>query len=343
VNEQALTMQSKPTVVYDSDSEDEYGYEYRGDRPLCFRGKKNCKALIFFRGIHFLPSIFSKKERSNARKIFEMGMPIFSLASYKRSQSKCTDRYTKGESQDLVSISLKMRDRIINFKNRRDKFQHLYINSYNKFIEQFKCNPIVSTSEIFRPCGKYAYGTKFSANGIKKLRPEYDKNGKPKHPYLGKVYVMLVADGDVEKLGGYFVVHAHKNKRIKVSCHFSNNILSEREVSFPGFIPGNCVVFEKPVRLPSFSGEYKKYYAQKYGITKRSFKIIQGKLQKDLDKTDPEAPRKKLATVDNLITKVIEHTAEMLKNHIEKECREKNIEIVYKSFDNGFSPELPKL
>ena len=86
---QVLPMQN--TNVYDSDSEDDYGYQYFGDRPL-YIPRKNCKAVVLFRGIHFSPSIFGKKERSNARKLYEAGMPIFSLAAYKDSKSKCTSR-----------------------------------------------------------------------------------------------------------------------------------------------------------------------------------------------------------------------------------------------------------
>jgi len=171
----------------------------------------------------------------------------------------------------------------------------------------------------------------------------YREDGKPKHPYLGKVCVLLVDVSELSKLSPYFVVYAHANGRVKISTHFSNNILSEREVCFPGFVPGRCVLYEKVVRLPSFVGSYKAYYKEKYGITERSFKIIQGKLLKEPDKSDPETRRKRMVTVNNLIQKVILHTAKALQEHIEKECSKNKITIVYKGLTDGFVGKLPDI
>jgi hypothetical protein len=334
-------------IVYDSDSEDEDGYEYPDDRPLYFDEKNiedNCTAVVLFRGIHFSPSIFNKEERSKARRLREDGMTIFSLVSYDRSKLKCTSRYGKGESKDLFEISKNIRSKIIKFGDKRHNFQSAYINKFNKFLERFKGNPLISTSEVFQPGAKYAFGKIVSVPDGKRLKPEYDKNGKPKHPYLGKIYVILVATDDAEKLGAYFVACEHNSKRIKVSSFYAKNYLAAREVSFPGFIPGNCVVFEKPVRVPSFSGSYRKYYEKKYGITKRSFKIIKTKLTaKKPDQTDKEFAEKRLTAVDNFIKKIIQHNAKKLKNHIEEECKKNKISIVYKSFNDGFVSELPKL
>ena len=350
LNSDQLFSMNSMNSFYDSDSEDESDYEYEGYDNLEFFGKEESECVVFYRGIHFATSIFEKEDRSKARKNCKAGEPIFSLATYDLAEVKCTNKDEKIKKKTLVPIAEGIK-RFIMRQKRRDYFQERYSNNYNKFIwvlkakteSKLKKNPQVSTSESFTHAGKYAFGKKFFCDDFKKLKPEYDMTGKPKHPYLGKIYVILVDVSNLEKLNPYFVVHGHANKKIKISNHFSNNILSEREVSFPGFIPGCCVVFEKAVRLPSFAGEYRKYYEQKYGMTKKSFENRKGKLRKKPDKTDPEASRKRVTTVNSLIEKVINHMAETLQEHVEEECSKNGVNIVYRGLGDGFVDKLPDL
>jgi hypothetical protein len=321
-------------IEYDSDSEDEDDYEYEGCKSLQLSGKNKFKGVVLFRGIHFSPSIFGKKDRSRERRCCKADDSIFSLAVYDIASVKCTDRDKKVSSDVLTPIAEYVREQIIDLEDR-DEFQQNYTNKYNKFLAELTDrydvgsseNPQVSTSEEFVHAGRYAFGKKFLCKGVEKLKPEYDKTGKPKHPYLGKIYVVLMDISDKKRLSPYFVAFAHANKLIKVSSHFSNNILSECEVSFPGFIPGKCIVYEKAVRLPSFAGEYKVYYKKKYGITKRSFEIIKGKLTKTPKKTETEVVRKRGATVENLIKKVINHIDSVLRDHMIEECSKNEIKI----------------
>ena len=330
---------------YDSDSENEEGYQYNGYESLEIGQNEGPNSIICYRGIHFDKTKITKNQRSQMRRQTLPGQPIYSSAVYDLSDTNPMDQ--QANHQILSEIGNYVKKQITNLEKARHPFQQKYTNNYDGFHKSlnekkeifgnFKSskNPQVSSSESFRHAGKYAFGLKFLGMAAEKLDPEYNSNGKPKHPYLGKIYIILVDTSEVQDLDPYFVVHGHANNFIKISTHFSNDILSEREVSFPGFIPGKYVVFQTAVRVPSFLGEYKQYYLEKYGISERSFKVRKGKIKKG-EKTLK-------TTVKDLIEKIIQYTSQKLEKHVKKQCLIKNINIVYKDLDNGFSETLPDI
>ena len=268
---------------YDSDSEDERDYQYHGLPHLRLSQRQGTRCLAVSRGIHFSSTSFDKPQRSHMRRADESGWPIYASAAYDMAGVPL------GSQTDLdrvQAMAMRIREMIAGLPpEKRNEFQELYSNSYDAFhkklgkpdpkgiFAQFTSqkNPQVSTSETFLHGARYAAGMKYLGAGIEKLDPEYDGRGKPRHPYLGKLYIMLVDEARTRELEPYFVVWAHANAYIKISEHYSKNVLVEREVSFPGLIPGECVVLSTPVRVPSFAGEYKTWYADKYGISKRVF------------------------------------------------------------------------
>ncbi|MFH1643818.1 MAG: hypothetical protein ABIA74_01455, partial [bacterium] len=274
-----------------SDSEDEENYKYKGCDNLKISGYQGKRCIVFYRGIHFSPNNFGKQQISKLRRSSEIEKPIFSTATYDLANLNIKEDINLDDEEilnSLLTVSEELKKQINKLtKDQRNKFQQLYTNQYNKFHAQLKNlgfksnkNPQVSTSESFRHAGKYAYGQKFIGDGVKLLDPWYDENGKAKHPYLGKIYIILIDSSKIKELDPYFVVYGHANKKIKIFTHFSNNILSEREVSFAGFIPGECVVFEQIIRVPStITGEYKTYYESKYGLSKRSFSLMKNKIE----------------------------------------------------------------
>jgi hypothetical protein len=332
----------------DSDSEDAKGYKFTGYESFNFAGDHELKCMIFFRGMHFSSSKITKKQRSYLRRQTKSGNAIYSLAAYELANITPGDEI-KDESI-IKERAMGVKKQISELK-KRDVFQELYTNQFSKFNEQlkkhysscefaqifkdfsFKKNPQISTSEIPKHCLKYAFGKKHFESDTKILDPEYSVYGKPKHPYLGKIYVILVALSDIPELNSYFVVHGHANKKINVYNHYNNDILSEREVSFPGFIPGKYVIFEKAVRVPSFAGSYKPYYKKKHGIIKSIFE----KRQQELKSNDKTATTK---VVERIINKAIEHTGELLEAHIKKECNKHNITIYYKDLGDDYTAQL---
>lgn len=337
-------------LLYDSDSEDEEGYEYQGfsdfEIPEHLRGR-GC--LVLFRGIHFSRSFFTKEQRSHLRRTSLTGRPIYSSAVYDVSNIEFD---AEDFDEELVlENAIVIRDRIIRLSSaNRNRFQDLYVNKYENFHSKLEntseedeeifhgfdssMNPQLSFSEILLHPYKYAFGQKswMRSNGI--LEPEYDEFGEPKHSYLGEIYIVMIPIDEIEEIDPYFVVSSHARNKINISNHFSNNILSEREITIPGFIYGRYVVYSKAVRVPSFSWEeYQSYYEAKYGITQRSFKIQQTKLENHDFK------------YKNIIKKVFKHNSIKLMEHIQSVCAEaeNDVTIVYRDFALGFTTELPSL
>lgn len=331
--------------THDSDSEDEEGYTYHGLPEVVIPDDKDgttCIALA--RGIHFSPSKFTRSERSHMRRVNDAGQEIFSSAAY----DLANEPFNSQKKEKIKQKAIKIRNQIKHLKfQSRNVFQKIYSNQYDGFhkrlgtnsdggiFKQFESdkNPQVSTSEDFVHAGKYASGHKFLGTGVESLDPEYDASGKPKHPYLGKLFAILVSSDQIDEIDPYFVVHGHANDYITISNHFSKNVLIEREVSIPGLITGDCVLFSVPLRVPSFQGEYKPWYMQKFGISKRSYLSRQKLLaagNKDTVKT-------------LLMDVILPHCAKKMKEEIAKACAEKNITLVYKQLDGSFGQSLPSL
>ncbi|MCL5875408.1 MAG: hypothetical protein M1114_02980 [Candidatus Dependentiae bacterium] len=344
------TKLSKKTALqkinsYDSDSEDEEGYTYKGLPHLTIPADKNGKkCIVLSRGIHFAPSKFTRLQRSQMRRTNDEGSDIFCSAAYDLADKPLDSSDTEEVEEKAIEIREQIKDMEATDRN---KFQQIYSNQYDGFHDRLgtnrdggifapfesKKNPQVSTSEDFVHSEKYGYGLKYLGSGIESLDPEYDTTGKPKHPYFGKLFVILAAEDTLDELAPYFVVHGHANDAISISNHFSKNVLSEREVSIPGLIPGDCVVLSIPLRVPSFEGDYKSWYQEKFGISKSSYT----RRKKSILEGNKE-------TFKTLLTDVIlPHLADKIKDHIIKECKTKNIRLVYKQLNGSFGTTLPSL
>jgi len=343
---------------YDSDSEDERDYQYQGMPQVRLPNDPVKRYLFVSRGIHFSPTYIEKQKRSQMCKTDEAGMPIYPSAAYDIAGQPLG---SSDAPELLHQAGLQIRHIISSLpEKKRHMFQEIYSNNYDGFhnrlarpcaqgiFNQFTSqkNPQVSTSEYCPHSARYAAGVKFLGAGVKHLDPEYDGQGKPKHPYLGKLYVILIDEQRIGELSPYFVVWGHANNLIKVSDHFRKNVLVEREVSFPGFIPGECVVLSIPLRVPSFTGDYKPWYQDKYGLTSRVFnnkkKMIAGIAIKKGDKRT--ADELKTAGVQDLLEKyIVPHLAEKLFSHVRDECQKKGITLIFKKTTDGFGESLPDL
>jgi len=343
---------------YDSDSEDEDGYSYQGLPHIAPTVQRGSRCLFLSRGIHFARGSFSKADRSRIRRDNAAGQPIYASAAYDMAGVAVG---SEESPQQVQEKALQIRRLISGMPlDQRHTFQQLYSNSYEGFHKRLgtrqmagifrrftsKKNPQVSTSEYVLHSSKYAAGVKFLGNGVELLDPQYDATGKPRHPYLGNLFVIMVNIDDLVQLDPYYVVYGHANNVIKICTGYSRNILEEREVSFPGLVPGRYVVFSVPVRVPSFVGEYKSWYQNKYGISKRVFEnkkkaIITGKVKKD-DKRSVVEVRE--AAVRGLLEiYIVPHLNEMVTAHVERECQERGIVLQYKKLDDGFGTVLPSI
>jgi hypothetical protein len=306
---------------YQSDSEDEAGYSY-GGLPALSDELPNGPVVLLGRGIHFSTS-FSKKNISESRRKNEKGVPIYARAAYECSE----------QAQEVEKIRRLISDLP---KEKRCELQEEYVKSYSSFLRKFLHNPLISTSEDLEHAARYAAGLKF--NGL--LKPEYDKYGKPKHPYLGKLFVILMPQERVADLDPFFVVASHANGDITIPSYPSKNLLAEREVTFPGLIPGDCVVCSVNVRVPSFKGEYKDYYNKKYGLTSQIYSRRKKRFTKPgrFQFESNECAKTLLKDV------IIPHVANQLLTHVNELCHSSATSIVYKDLSpSGFSESLPTL
>lgn len=344
--------------VYDSDSEDEDGYEYKGFPGLDIPDACAGECIPLARGIHFSPTKFTKEDRSRMRRPDDPGIPAFSSAAYDLAGIPLGSTKNTGA---VLAKALEIRELITRMPEAdRARFQQLYSNQYDGFHRrlgtnegngvfqpfQSKFNPQVSTAENFFHAEKYASGMKYLGADVELLDPEYDDKGKPKHPYLGKLFVMLVQKDKLEELDPYFVVQGHAADDITISTHFSKNILAEREVSFPGFVPGECTVLSVPIRVPSFVGDYKTWYQEKFGLTRRVYNVRKRMITTGAflkaEKRSPEVVKAN-AVKTLLMNYVLPHVETQLKAHVKAECESRGIRLVYKQLNGTFGPSLPSL
>ena len=132
-------------------------------------------------------------------------------------------------------------------------------------------NPLVSTGNVPKHALRYAYALKYytSADGQARLMPEWrDDDGRARHPYAGKVYVSLHPASDYRTEDGPLDVVA---LRTAGKLEVDDNIVAERESSFPALIPAKRVVAEHIARYPSFATKYKRVFADKYGMTEADY------------------------------------------------------------------------
>lgn len=329
----------------DSDSEDENKYTYRGfnklNIPETMNGKK---CVLLFRGINYLLNSIDKKQRSELRHKDSSGMPIYCSAGINMSLN-----YSKQRSRII-------KKRICNLsKEERDIFQEKFSNSYNGFHNSLKepekaklrnlsishifrkfkndgivYNPLIACSESIEHALKYAFGLKNYGKNSQPITPNYDKNGNPDHPYIGKIYVILIPIDEIDRLDPYFVVYSHVCQDIKIRDDYRNNILSEREVALPGFVPGRYVIGCQNVRVPSFAWEkMPKFYNEKYNIENKQYKNRQTRHEN------------KTGNLESIIERnLIPYLSEEYQKYIQEQLKECEIEIVYKSLDGDFDDKF---
>ena len=168
--------------------------------------------------------------------------------------------------------------------NKMNRFQQthaldcfdVYKKLFSEFIgldtqyqqEAFQRNPFVSCSMTVKHGLKYALGLK-SFNG-EPLSPDYNTVGQPSQPYLGVLYTILIDPVNLLNIDPTSILGAQQNNQLTVSYHPTNNILSEYEVSFFGWIPSQYVFLTTPARVPSFKKGIKTYHYLKYGLRKNT-------------------------------------------------------------------------
>jgi ankyrin repeat protein len=186
------------------------------------------------------------------------------------------------------------------FPNALLALQDLYTKAYDKFhdfleaaskkliddevpvdtLEDAIClsmgeyNPLVSTADVPDHALRYAYGEKYyDGHKEQRLRPRWRRNGRAERPYSGKVYISL--HDPLELL-----VKAHHVVSLNNKGYLNIDIQkgAEKETSFFAYIPEGKVVSQHVAKFPSFHGDYKEIYLEKYGLTKELYDQFKQKI-----------------------------------------------------------------
>lgn len=291
-SKQDLKLVTKNPLLYDEDydSEEDENWEYSIPQTPPAEEDIDSVLIPFFRGIHLFPEKFpSSEDRARFLCQSEVETPVFSTSPFKILGLNF-GKQSPDKEQELICKAKEVKKKIKELKGKlpikiKDKsydpytaLHYSYVNSYTDFISnlegfcskvfqdfQFKGNPLVSVSETPNHPLRYAFGLKIDEKNA--LKPCFDEKGKPRNPYLGKIYVMLVPLYKTREDKVFRMMEASAKDQMKVNYR----IKFEREAAFPGLIPGKYVVYERIVRVPNFKHEWSEKHARKYGLTKKIY------------------------------------------------------------------------
>ena len=276
------------------DSEEEKTWEYAPKQyPPSTNVTQDPIAIPFFRGVHLFKDKFSSmSDRVKFLQTSQVGSPVFSSAPFKMLGLNYWDQ-NHSTIDFLTQAAKTVKSRIKELKEKppmqiRSKtvdphtaFHYQYVNSYSKFISnlgefsklfdgkfEFLGNPLVSVAETPDHPLLYAFGVKIDESNA--LRPCFDKDGKPKNPYLGKIYIMLFPLKKTREDKIFRVVEAAANGEMPVN----HRIKHEIEAAVPGMIGGKYVIYEQVVRVPNFKHQWDPKHERKYGLRKRVYNSI---------------------------------------------------------------------
>jgi len=322
---------------YDSDSEDEADYAHSFSRcsypeirantddfPVDQSGKRPVQ--IFLRGISCDPS-FTKLQRSAIRRR-KAGEPIFSWQSYEIAGVNVGQENESGNCDLLEGVSDQVRDLWDKTvcRGESDSIVQAYVNT-GQPAEPFSKIPFISTSDCQAiDCKtknyhvlKYAFGNIKSTTAAHKEHAGeefdttdiYDLTGRPKHPYVGMIEVIMVAQNELESdpNNPVYVLCEQRDGNIKASWLH----LYHRIVSFIGSIPGKNVVCLIPIRWPSFvAGSYQPYHGKKHNLNVFNYTFYKRVLAR------PENDPERIKTIIELRDKLYKHTHDRISATIKK-------------------------
>lgn len=132
--------------------------------------------------------------------------------------------------------------------------------------------PFVSSGDVPRHALKYAYGRKFyEGHHHERLLPRWNPLGRAERPYTGKVFVTLHSLDEYVSDAPLHVPSLVMKGKIVVP----EDIVLERETTFPAYIPKGRLSIEHIAKFPSFGHGWLPAHLEKYGLDKYDFKRFQ--------------------------------------------------------------------
>ena len=201
-----------------------------------------------YRGIHYYRHYFTKKQRADNRTTLHLNRIAPAPAAYFMSSLSPVQHQLARES----TIELKRKiitdtfeelknsgptkqywpKKDVNFNNSMDMMQQRLSNTYKSSMEDIanpqnpttqlifdrgirKGYPHYATSDLPTHAFKYAFGQKtlegFTEN---RLRPVFQENGKPLHPYPGKLFMTMFTPLQMHQHRTLHVIGKHNKKQI---------------------------------------------------------------------------------------------------------------------------------
>lgn len=273
--------------------------DYFADKPVA----------VLWRGTHFLKEHFpNQAARKKYWETQTVGEPMYAAAAYRQTKIPLGTQPNERQKVLLYNVATSIQGQIdglsrrgsisfngTQFENQRYAFQHVYSNDYDLFGQlvrgnapakygpliaglKLEGNPFLSCSQSIEHSGKYGFGLKYYGDDVTILDPSYDDTGRPRNAFLGVLHGIVLDKGMAKETLPFSVPAHHAAGHIRVSTHYTCNILTEQEVSLVGRVPPNAVVLQYPITVPSFAGDYDGDYRERYGLTQRRFKNIQAVL-----------------------------------------------------------------
>lgn len=297
--------------------------DYVNKNPQDF--EKSWSEIALFRGIHYVNNLFKKEEI--AQEVEQGGNAGIFLVSSAACKLTGREFLSSPPGLEELKSGKIVRKILKKFKLEKNelycKFHETYTNDHERFhaalkdpscselqnifqeyrlifqrytsevypetwTEAMKRNPFVSFSCNADHALRYALGEKsFTGGEDVKLRPGYNSSSAPTNQHLGRLYIATFSPADLWKLIPTFVIDKHAQNKMKISTHNQNNILSEDEVSFLGYLPEGFVKISEVVKAPEFSvavtdesvirrllfEQPLKYESKAYSIIANSLKI----------------------------------------------------------------------
>ncbi len=213
--------------------------------------------------------------------------------------------------------------------NSLDNLKHAILLSINNEFNFF-----VSTADTPDQALKYAYGKAYNNYKEFRLRPRWRKTGLVERPYSGKTYISL--HDPLELFARtHHLVSMNREGKVRIDLQTIN----ERETSFMAYIPPNKVIGQHIAKFPSFEGEYKEIYFEKYGLTKELYEKFKNELLKHAPHT-----KERRHIVQLLTEHLISYYEVCLIEEARVTAEKLGGVLIYRNDQGGFSlfPCLPK-
>lgn len=332
------------------------------------------KFVAHFRGINYMADRWSTTARRYHYYTNEVGQPQFSetvlkelpfdfyrelgqnhdfltdpklLSLLNRVAQQLDESYQSLSYSAHVGNTLRPKKEPYFFSSVRDYLQHQFSNGISEhllILKQWRVqspefrrhfpnafNYAIAAGDRPYHSLKYALGLKeYYANDF---ALHYNADGSLQNSHAGKIYIILQ---EVEE----FLRNPSIN-RVMHMCYAGRApidpmVVSELETSFISAIPGHNVVYQLPIKFPSFHKSYKKVYEVKYGMDAELYMYFQHMIRK----TQPETPLRN-AVITLLKEWLCAYFEALLLRIAQDEANKKGGVLTYVNHDNSLT-DIPE-